>query len=315
MTRGRHAQQPIHIPPKGWTDIALRVKDEVNDDQVGLIAAGIAFYGLLALFPAITAVMALAGLVAEPEHGADQINLLNGLLPSQVIDIIYDQASEVTGSRESGLGLAALLSFGVALYSASKGTASLMEGMNAAYDETESRGIMKKFAVRIGLTAFIVLGMFAGLAVTLVVPAVASFVEAGPFVETLGMFLVYAVLFALAVAGLALIYRYAPSRDNAEFSWVSPGAIVACTAWIFALASFAFYVKSFGTYNEIFGTLGGVIVLLVWFWISAFIVLLGAELNAEAEAQTRHDTTIGQGQPMGSRGAVKADLLGDAHVT
>lgn len=120
----------------------------------------------------------------------------------------------------------------------------------------------------------------------------------------------YLLSFGLAILGVALLYRFGPSRANARFQWISAGATIACTAWVLASTAFAFYVSNFGTYNETFGTLGGVVVLLMWFWISAFIVLLGAELNAETEAQTRRDTTTGPRAPMGERGAVKADQLG-----
>ena len=311
MARGRHATEPTEIPAQGWKDVALRLKDEVAEDRVGLIAAGVAFYGLLALFPAITALVALTGLFVEPSQITAQINAMAGLVPQQVTDIVTNQATEVAGSREGGLGLAALVGLGLALWSASSGTSSLMQGMNAAYDENESRGLVKKLAVRVGLTLFIVLGIIIGLGVTIAVPAVTGALNMAPWIETLGTIAAYLILFALAVFGLAVIYRYGPSRDNPEFTWVSPGALLACALWVIASVGFSLYVKNFGSYNETFGTLSGVIVLLMWFWISAFIVLLGAELNSEAEAQTRHDTTVGPDQPMGTRGAVKADRLGE----
>ncbi|WP_295313846.1 YihY/virulence factor BrkB family protein [Roseobacter sp.] len=314
MARGRTASDPTEIPPKGWKDIAFRLKDEVAQDRVGLIAAGIAFYGLLALFPAITAVIAIAGLIAEPVQITNQVGQLAGLIPQEVTTIITDQATEVAGSREGGLGIAALIGVGIALWSASKGTSSLIQGLNAAYDEEETRGFFKKLITRLGLTLFIILGICTGLAVTMAVPAVTGALNAGIVVETLGSIVAYLLLFAMATVGLAVIYRYGPSRDNPEFAWVSPGALLACVMWVVASAGFAFYVGNFASYNETFGTLGGVVILLMWFWISAFIVLLGAELNAETEAQTRHDTTVGKDLPMGERDAVKADNLGEAET-
>ena len=312
MDRGRTASTPDAIPARGWKDVLWRTKDEIAEDRVGLIAAGIAFYGLLALFPAITAIVALTGLLAEPQQITAQIEAMAGLIPQQVAQIITDQATEVLGSQKGGLGFAALFGFAIALYSASKGTASLMEGLNAAYDETETHGFIKKLAVRLGLTLFIVLGICVSLSVTLFVPAAVTVMSANPVLEIFGSLVAYVTLFALASAGLAVIYRYGPSRDNAEFKWVSPGALAACVLWVVASVGFAFYVGNFGNYNETFGALAGVVVLLMWFWISAFIVLLGAELNAEAEAQTKHDTTVGQDKPMGERDAVKADNLGEA---
>lgn len=310
MTRGRHAEAPHKIPPKGWKDIALRVKDEITADHIGLIAAGVAFYGLMALFPAITALLAIGGLMVEPSQIVDQISQLEGVVPDEVMEIIIGQATEVAGSREGGLGLAAVAGILIALYSASKGMNSLIEGMNVAYDEEEKRGFFMKTFVTLTLTVFLITGLLVGLLATLAVPSVIALVDAGPVTEILGSLLAWGVLLVMTMAGLAVLYRYGPSRDKPELLWASPGAIAACVLWLAGSAGFAFYVGNFGSYNESFGALAGVVVLLMWLWISAFIVLLGAEINAEVEAQTAYDTTVGPDEPMGERGAVKADKLG-----
>ncbi|ABD54977.1 YihY/virulence factor BrkB family protein [Jannaschia sp. CCS1] len=310
MARGRKAETPTEVPASGWKDVAFRLKDEVANDRVGLIAAGVAFYGLLALFPAITAVMAISGLLIEPNAIVDQLSRLGGLLPQEVIAIVTDQATAVAGSREGGLGLAAIFGVLVAFYSASKGMASLMQGVNVAYDEDEERGFIRLKLVTFGLTLLLIVGLLVSLGAMLALPAVLAFIDLGPMVEALLTAALWVGLIALTIFGLSVLYRYAPSRENAEWKWVSLGAVVGCVVWIVASAGFAFYVANFGSYNESFGTLGGVVVLLMWFWISAFIILLGAELNAELEAQTRRDTTTGPDQPMGSRDAVKADRLG-----
>ena len=312
MARGRSADSPTEIPPKGWKDIAFRVKDEVAADRVGLIAAGVAFYGLLALFPAITALIAISGLLVEPSQVVAQLEDLKGLMPEEVIAIVTDQATAVAGSREGGLGLAAVLGVLIALWSASKGMASLIEGVNVAYDEEEKRGFIKLKLVTLGLTFFLMMGLLGALIATLVLPIVLALFELGPMFEILMTAVLWVGLFCLTVFGLSVLYRYAPSRDAPEWQWASPGALIACLVWVIASAGFAFYVGNFGSYNESFGSLAGVIVLLMWFWISAFIILLGAEVNAEMEAQTREDTTTGPDEPMGQRGAVKADTLGEA---
>lgn len=310
MTRGRDAEAPHRIPPKGWKDIALRVKDEIAADHVGLIAAGVAFYGLMALFPAITALLAIGGLMVEPSQIVDQISQFEGVVPDEVMEIIIGQATQVAGSREGGLGLAAVAGILIALYSASKGMNSLIEGMNVAYDEEEKRGFFMKTFVTLALTLFLVTGLLMGLLATLAVPSVIALVDAGPVTEILGTLLAWGVLLMMTMAGLAVLYRYGPSRDKPELLWASPGAVAACVLWLAGSAGFAFYVGNFGSYNESFGALAGVVVLLMWLWISAFIVLLGAEINAEVEAQTTYDTTVGPDEPMGERGAVKADKLG-----
>ncbi len=315
MSRGRTAETPIEIPALGWKDIAFRVKDEIAADRVGLIAAGVAFYGLLALFPAIAALIAISGLIVEPSQIVDQLDSLSGLMPEEVISIVTAQATEVAGSREGGLSLAAIFGVLIALYSASKGMASLIEGINVAYDEEEERGFVWLKMVTFALTLFLMIGLLVALMATLGLPAVLAVLDFGAVFEFLMTAGLWVGLFLLTVFGLSVLYRYAPSRDGPEWKWASPGAIVACLIWVIASAGFAFYVGNFGSYNESFGTLAGVIVLLMWFWISAFIILLGAELNAEMEAQTRTDTTKGPDQPMGSRDAVKADTLGDAADT
>ena len=312
MSRGRTAETPTDIPAPGWKDIAFRVKDEIATDRVGLIAAGVAFYGLLALFPAITALVAISGLLVEPSQIVDQLESLSGLMPEEVIAIVTKQASAVAGSREGGLGLAAIAGVLIALYSASKGMASLMEGINVAYDEDEERGFIHLKLVTFALTLFLMIGLLIALMATLGLPAVLAVLDFGAVFEFLVTTGLWIGLFFLTVFGLAVLYRYAPSRDEPEWKWASSGAVVSCIIWIVASAGFAFYVGNFGTYNESFGTLGGVIVLLMWFWISAFIILLGAELNAEMEAQTRADTTKGPDEPMGSRDAVKADRVGES---
>jgi len=310
MTRGRTATVPREIPLKGWKDIALRLKDEVAQDRVGLMAAGVAFYGLLALFPAITAMLAIGGLMVEPDRIVKQLSVLEGVVPQEVLSIITTQATAVAGAGNQGLGLAALFGILLALYSASKGMGSLMQGLNVAYDEEETRGFFAKTTITLALTLFLIFGLLAGMGATLVVPAALQLVDAGPLIGWIGTGLTWVLLIALTLVGLAVVYRYGPSRDAPEFRWVSWGAAVACVLWIVGSVGFAFYISNFGTYNESFGTLAGVVVLLMWFWISAFIILLGAELNAEMEAQTAHDTTVGMDREMGARDAVKADRLG-----
>ena len=312
MTRGRDANTPTDIPALGWKDIAFRVKDEIAADRVGLIAAGVAFYGLLALFPAITALIAVSGLLVEPSQIVDQLESLSGLMPEEVIAIVTKQATAVAGSREGGLGLAALFGILVALYSASKGMASLIEGINVAYDEEEKRGFVRLKLVTFALTLFLMIGLLIALMATLGLPAVLAVLELGAVFEFLMTAGLWIGLFCLTVLGLSVLYRYAPSRDEPEWKWASTGAVISCFIWVVASAGFAFYVGNFGSYNESFGTLAGVIVLLMWFWISAFVILLGAELNAEMEAQTRADTTKGPDKRMGSRDAIKADTLGEA---
>lgn len=305
--KGNTAEQPFAIPPRGWWQIALRVAGELQRDHVSLIAAGVAFYGLLALFPAITALVALGGLVLDPAEVARQIGSLSTILPQGAADIITGQATEVAGARQTGLRVAALLGTGLALYSASKGVASLIEGLNVVYGERESRGFIKTTFVKLALTLFLMVGLVAGLVATVMVPAVLGLIDLGIVTEILIRVARWGVLLVLTVLGIGVLYRFGPDRSGAQWTWLTPGAITACALWLAASVGFGVYTQNFASYNQSFGALSGVIVLLMWLWISAWVLLLGAKINAEAELQTRHDTTIGPDSPIGSRGAVKAD--------
>ncbi|PRY95497.1 membrane protein [Hasllibacter halocynthiae] len=309
--RGRHATKPTEISKAGWKDILLRTKDEIANDRVGLVAAGIAFYGLLALFPGIAAVMAIAGIVADPNEITGQIQQLTQILPQQAAEIVIDQATEIAG-EETGLGFTAILGLLLSLWSASAAMRSAMQGLNIAYDETEDRGFVKFTAVRLALTLGVVLGFFVTVAAIVLLPIVLEFLPLGPTTNVVITIARWPLVAAIAMLGLAILYRFGPSRDDAEWAWLTPGSVAATVLWLIGSVLFAWYVRSFGSYQETFGSLGGVVVLLMWMWISAYIVLMGAELNAETEAQTRHDTTVGEARRMGERDAEPADHLGKA---
>ncbi len=307
MTRCRDAATPLEITAVGWKDVVFRVKDQVAKDRVGLLAAGVAFYGLLGLFPAITALIAISGLLIEPSRIVAQLNTLSGLVPEEVIAIATKQATAVADSRQGGLGFAAILGLLIAFYSASRGMASLIQGLNIAYDEKENRGFIKRILVTFALTLLLIAGLVCGLSMILAMPVILAFVDMGPVVAMLFNATLWIGLIALTILGLSVLYRFAPSRDRPEWKWTSVGAVVGCLVWIAASACFAFYVSNFSYYNQSFGTLAGVIVLLMWFWISAYIILMGAELNAELEAQARAGTAVRIDDETGPRGTAKAD--------
>lgn len=313
MARGREAESPTEIGGKGWMDILKRVGGEIGRDHVSLIAAGVAFYGLLAIFPGIAALMAIAGLVFDPQTVVTQLDQIGAILPQEAADIILGQAEDVAGSQSNRLGFAALLGIALALWSASAGVSSLMEGINVAYDEKDMRGFVKRTLVRIGLTLLLIAGFVVIVGLAVVVPVALGFLEVfGPVAETLIAILRWGVIFLVVVALLAALYRWGPNRADAEWRWITPGAALATLLWVVGSVALAIYVRNFASYQETFGTLAGVVILLMWLWMSAFIILLGAELDSEMEAQTRHDTTTGRDEPMGERGAVKADNLGEA---
>jgi membrane protein len=308
--RGRRAERPQQIPPTGWKDIAKRTAKEVKQDQVPLLAAGVAFYTLLALFPAIIAGVSIYGLVAEPETVRRQLDELTRMLSPETAKLVGEQLRQITGGAGGALGLATVLGIATALWSASSGMKALITGVNLAYDETETR----KFVKLRGLALLLTLGamVLLGVALALIVgfPAVS---DTWPTVlQWVAAVLRFVLLAALLIVGLAVLYRYAPDRDEPRWSWVSWGSGIATLLWVLASIGFSIYANSFGNYNKTYGALAGVIILMFWLFLTAFVILVGAELNAEMELQTAEDTTAGPERPLGERQAHAADHVAAA---
>ena len=307
---GRQADQPQEIPPRGWKDIAKRTAKEVKQDQVPLLGAGVAFYALLSLFPAIIAGVSIYGLVADPATVRDQINRLTEMLSPETAAIIGTQLKQVTSGAGGALGVATVIGILTALWSASSGTKALITGVNLAYDETESRKFVKLRGLSIVLTLGAMVLMGVALALIVGFPALA---DSWPTALrwTVGG-LRWVLLAALLIGALAVLYRYAPDRDEPKWTWVSWGSGIATLLWILASIGFSIYANSFGNYNKTYGALAGVIILMFWLYLTAVIVLVGAELNTEMELQTAKDTTAGPTRPMGERDAHAADHVAES---
>ncbi|MEM7710902.1 MAG: YihY/virulence factor BrkB family protein [Pseudomonadota bacterium] len=310
--RGRDATVPAQIPMTGWLDVGKRVVSQVGQDHVALVAAGVAFYGLLAIFPAITALIAITGLLYEPTELVTALEGITAVVPGDVATLLMDQARSVAGSQESGLTLGLVLGLGLALWSASAGVGSLIEGVSLAYEEKDERGFIVRKAVTILMTLGMIFGVMVAAMLIVVVPVTLGVLAFAPWVEVVIRWVSYIPLALIVMVGLGVLYRYGPHRSNARWVWLTPGAVIATILWLTASIGFSVYVTNFASYNETFGSVAGVVVLLMWMWISAFVILLGAEFNSEVEAQTARDTTTGPREPMGYRGAVKADHIGDA---
>ena len=310
--RGQGADTPQEIPAKGWKDIAKRTAKEVKADQVPLLAAGVAFYVLLALFPAIIAGVSIYGLVADPQTVRDQINQLAQTLSPETAKLIGQQVQQVTSSAGGALGLATVIGILTALWSASSGMKALITGVNLAYDEAEGRKFIKLrgLSILMTLAAMVLLGV--ALALIVGFPAVP---DSWPTVlQWTAAILRFVLLAVLLMAGLAALYRYAPDRDKPKWSWSSPGSMAATVLWVLASVGFSIYVNAFGNYNKTYGALAGIIILMFWLYLTAFVVLVGAELNAEMELQTAKDTTAGPEQPLGDRDAHAADHVAEAQA-
>jgi membrane protein len=308
--RGREAESPRQMPKAGWKDTGLRVWKSIGDDHISLVAAGTAFFGLLAIFPALTAFVSVYGLIADPATVQNQVAALRGVAPEAAIEIIETQLTRIVEQSGTTHGLTFIIGLAAALWSANAGMKSLFEAMNVAYDENEDRGFIRLNLVSMALTvgAIIVLMLFLGAIA--VVPAVIAFVGLEGAVGWLVALLPWPVVLILGGLALAVLYRVGPSREPAQWKWVTPGSAVAAVGLIAASMLLSFYFANFADYNETYGSLGAVIGLMMWFWISAMVVLIGAEINAELEHQTAVDTTTGHDRPMERRGATKADRVG-----
>jgi membrane protein len=308
--RGREAESPRQMPAAGWKDTGWRVWQSIGDDHLSLVAAGTAFFGLLAIFPALTAFVSIYGLVADPTTIQNQVEAMRGVVPDAGVEIIESQLTRIVEQSGTTHGLTFIIGLAAALWSANAGMKSLFEAMNVAYDEDEKRGFVWRNVVSLALTlgAMIVLAAF--LVAIAVVPAVIAMMGLEGAIGWLVALLPWPVILVLGGLALAVLYRVGPSREPAQWRWVTPGSAVAAVGLIVASMLLSFYFANFASYNETYGSLGAVIGLMIWFWISALVVLIGAEVNAELEHQTAVDTTTGRDRPMERRGATKADRVG-----
>jgi membrane protein len=309
--RGRAAESPRDIDAAGWRDIGWRVKDAISADNVSMVAAAVAFYALFALFPAMTAGISIYGLVADPQQVQQQIEALSGALPEDARNLLGEQLQNIAGSPPAALGFGLIGGLLVALWSANAGTRAMVEALNIVYGETERRGFIKLIAFTLALTLGMILFTILALALVAVLPVLLGQLGIPGWLEILATLLRWPILAGAFIAILAVLYRYGPCREQAQWSWVTPGAVIATALWVVGSILFSWYITNFGDYNETYGTMGAVMVLMLWLWVSAFVVLIGAEINAEMEHQTERDTTRGEPHEMGQRGAHMADTVGE----
>jgi membrane protein len=307
--RGRDAKSPLAIPGRGWWRIGRRVLRRFMQENLGLVAAGVGFYSLLGLFPAIAALVTTYDLAFDPAQIQTQFDALRGLLPAQVYELISAQlvSAADTGKQALGFGLAGAVL--LAVWGATRGTRALIIALNIAYDEREERGFFALNLLAFALTFFLVLVVAAAIIATVAIPIIINLVSLGTVPEVLAAWLRWPLLALVGLLALAVLYRYGPSRRAARWRWLPVGSLVAGVLWLAASGLFSFYVSNFGSYNATYGSLGAVIVLLLWLYLSAAAVIIGAGINAETERQTARDSTVGEVRPRGQRGAEVADRL------
>jgi membrane protein len=304
--RGRHADTPADIPMRGWRDIILRIYNNISKDRVITIAAGVTFYSLLAMFPAIAALVAIYGLFADSATISRNLDGLSGLLPGGAIDVIRDQMARIASRGNGTLGLTFGIGLLVSLWSANAGIKSLFDALNLVYNEQEERGLIKLNLVSLTFTVAAIVFGLVGLAAVVVLPVALNYIALGGATDPIIRTGRWPILFLLVAVALAFVYRYGPSRSRPKWRWITWGSAFAALAWIVASILFSWYAANFGNYNQTHGSLGAVLGLIIWLWLSTIIILVGAELDAEMDHQTARDTTTGPSKALGARGTVGA---------
>lgn len=307
--RGRNASKPTEVPKSGWLDILSRTKQQFGEDNLSIVSAGVGFFGFVAVVPALAATIAIYGLVADPAQVTDQIKSLGSVMPGEAMPLLEEQMKRITSNNQAA-GFGAIIGILIAVYSSAKATKALMSGLNIAYDETEKRGFFKLNLMAVLLTLGGVIGAALAIGLVAVLPAVLGMLNVPGNIGMLLSLARWPLLVGGFLVAMAALYRYGPSRNEAQWRWVTPGALLAAILWVLGSVAFSLYVSKFASYDKTYGPLGAVVVFLMWLYISALTVLTGAELNAEMERQTKRDTTDGAEEPMGERRAVAADTVG-----
>lgn len=308
--RGLQATGPTAIPAAGWKQILARAWREANEDNLGLIASGVAFCAVLALVPTLGAIVMTYGLVATPETVASNVASLTAMMPDDAARLIGEQLSNVVHTSDGKKGIGLFVALAIALYGVMKGASALIVALNIAYDEEERRGFLRlnllAFTIAAGSVAVAIVAMAAIAALS----AVTGTSDSTPGILTALITAGSYILVGLVGAALAAtIYRYGPDRAHAKWRWLTPGSLFASVSWMIMTFGFGLYVANFGNYDATYGSLGAAMVLLTWLYLSAYVLLLGAELNCELERQTSKDTTTGAEVALGQRGAYAADTV------
>jgi membrane protein len=310
--RGRDAASPSDIPAKGWKDILWRVYGNVSDHRILALAAGMTYYSILAIFPALAALVAIYGLFTDPASIAKHLDEVSSFIPGGAAEVAREQLTRVASKGGSTLGFTFGIGLIISLWSANAAMKALFDTLNIVYGEQEKRGFLKLNAMSLGFTLAGIAFILSALAAVVVIPIILEYLGLSNAADLLIRIARWPAMFLALAIGLSFIYRFGPSREAPRWRWITWGSAAATIMWIVASALFSFYAANFGTFNETYGSLGAAIGFMTWLWISAIAILLGAELNAEMEHQTKRDTTTGGPKPLGTRGAKMADTLGAA---
>ncbi|MFD1331409.1 YihY/virulence factor BrkB family protein [Methylopila musalis] len=307
QARGRAADTPVEIPPRGWKDIALRVYAEISNDRLLAVAAGVTFYALLAIFPALVALVSIYGLTSDLATLDGHLSAFSDVVPQAGLEIVREQVARIVTKSDGALGFAFVFGLGAALWSANAGVKALFDALNVVYEEREKRSFVGLNLRSLAFTLGAILFLLTAFNAVVVLPVALEFVGLGHSAELLLKLSRWPVLFGCLLLALTLLYRFGPSRRRPKWRWAMPGSLLAAVLWIGGSIAFSWYAENLATYNETYGSLGAAIGFMTWIWMSVIVVLLGGELNAELEHQTAIDTTTGAARPLGARGATMAD--------
>jgi membrane protein len=310
--RGRSAETPSQIPARGWKDILLRVYHGISDNRILLVAAGVTFYSLLAIFPGIAALISIYGLFADPATVAGHLDTIANVAPGGAVDVLREQMTRLASQGGTTLGVSFVVSLAISLWTANSGVKAIFDALNIVYGEEEKRGFLKLNVVTLFVTLGIVAFILLTLAAVVAIPVALTYIPLPGVTALVVRIGRWPILFALVTLALAVLYKYGPSRAEPRWRWITWGSVSAAVVWLAASALFSWYVASFGSYNKTYGSLGAIIGFMTWIWISIIVVLVGAKLNAEMEHQTVRESTTGQPKPLGRRGARMADTVGAA---
>lgn len=311
-SRGRLARSPVDFPARGWKDILVRAYEDIKRDRVITIAAGVTFYSILALFPAIAALVSLYGLFADPATIASHLDSLSGVLPGGAVQVVGDELKRLSAQRNGTLGLATIIGLATALWSANAGIKSLFDALNLVYGESEKRSLITLNAVSLAFTVTTIVFVMLALGAMVVLPLALDYLGGAQGGDWIVRILRWPAMLVVVALWLAALYRFGPSRTKPRWRWISWGGALATVLWLFVSLLFSWYAANFGSYDKTYGSLGAAVGFMVWIWLSIIVVLLGAEINAEMEHQTARDTTEGAAKPLGQRGARMADTVGPA---
>lgn len=304
---GVRAHSILELSPGSWWAILKRIYTKMHEHNLPLIAAGVAFYFLLAIFPLLGAIISLYGLMVSPDELQQHMALLIDVVPSQSRYIIEEQLTNLTEKSNSTLSWGFLLSLILSLWSSSKGANALITACNITYSESEGRSFFKGLLARMTCTLSIIVTVIVALAFITIVPKWISWASSGLMTAREAGWITWPIMLLLFNISLSALYRYGPHRKPAQWRWVTPGSVLATLLWIAASYGFSLYLSEFATYNKTYGSVGGIVILLMWLYLSAYIILLGAEANSAIELQTSKDSTVGDEKPKGERGAYVAD--------